>query len=158
MLKSQAKGLQSRKKLQKYIENTNSKGELLPNKNGALWLAEILRNTDLKRDQLAKNSGLRQILEKYANANGLAYSLKGQIAPQEAEVSAASILPNMVPASKLKEAQLETTRLNKKIADLRAANANLRAEKLQSNAVTELIAKGGRITPVDTEILKKYLS
>jgi hypothetical protein len=101
---------------------------------------------------------VRKRLELYAVDKGLSYSRKGKIAPEETEDFDPSTFPDMVPASKLKEAQRETNRLNKKIADLRAANANLRAEKLQSNAVTELIAKGGRITPVDTEILEKFLS
>ena len=61
----------------------------------------------------------------------------------------------MVPETKLKQAEQRNSKLVKENASLRAANAALRSEKLRSNAVEELIAKGGRYKPVSCEMISK---
>lgn len=140
------------------IQSTEASGAILPNRDGALILGDIINLAGFDRNHLARYPEVRKRLETYAEEKGLSYSRKGQIAPEEAEDFGISSLPDMVPASKLKEAERRASRLEKDVAELRAEKTALRANILQSNAVAELIAKGGRITPVDTDILKKYLS
>ena len=159
MLSNSKKAEASRETMSQYISMYETKGEILPNKGGALLLSEILLETGLKRDQLSKNEGLRLLLEDYADAKGLAYSRKGRIAPDEDNRGKASSNPlDMVPVKKLRDSQQRVSQLEKRVADLRTANMALRADKLRTKAFEDLIAKGGRVAPSEEafeEILEK---
>ncbi len=150
MSSNSEKASAARECMSAYIEDHESRSVILPNKAGALLLAEILRQTGLKRDQLVKNEGLRTLLEEYAEAKGLAYSSRGRVAPEEETRGKTSADPSeMVPVKKLRDAQQRMSQLEKKIAELRTSNAALRADKLRSKAIEDLIARGGRISPAE---------
>ncbi len=53
----------------------------------------------------------------------------------------------MVPASRLRDAQRQLSQAETRLAELRAENARLRAQIMRGDEVTELIASGGRIAP-----------
>lgn len=135
--------------MEAYIDYHRDRGTLLPNRGGALWLAEILRETGLKRNQLSTNCGLRQMLESYALSNNLAYSRKGTVAPDEEVPSKTEDAAVMVPAERLREAQNRLAAAQRKNAELMAENASLRSRLFRNDEVAELIALGGRIKAGD---------
>lgn len=142
-------GAVARQAMEAYINQHLDRGELIPNKGGALWLAEILRQTGLNRNQLTTNHGLRQMLEGYAQSNNLAYSRKGQVAPDEEVPVNTSSVALMVPAERLRDAQQRLAAAQRKNAELMAENASLRSQLLRGDEIAELIALGGRIKPGD---------
>lgn len=144
-------GAVARQTMAAYITQHSDRGELLPNKGGALWLAEILRQTGLSRNQLSTNQGLRRMLEDYAKRSKLAYSSKGQVAPEEEAVTELIDTDGMVPVERLRAAQRRLNAAQRKSAELMAENVRLRSQLLRGDEVAKLIAIGGRIQPGDLE-------
>tara|TARA_R110002049_G_scaffold306019_4_gene503829 strand:- start:227 stop:694 length:468 start_codon:yes stop_codon:yes gene_type:complete len=144
-------GSVARQVMEAYINSHRDRSEVLPNRGGALWLAEILRTTGLNRNQLSTNNGLRQLLEDYALSNNLAYSRKGQVAPEEENPPEIASTAMMVPVERLRDAQQRLAATQRKSAELMAENARLRSQLYRRDEVAELIALGGRIKPGDLD-------
>lgn len=137
-------------RLRSLIEDSEAHGRMLPVKNGALWHAEIKRQAGLTNGQIDGNSAIREMLVEHANKHSIAYSRRGRVAPEEDAVVSPADTGELVPASRLREAQLRLAQMERKAAELRAENASLRAQIQRDDEVAELIALGGRISPGST--------
>lgn len=134
--------------MQSYIDLHKIQNNLLPNQSGALILSQIIDEAGVSRTDFIKDTSVRELLCAYADANGLNVSLPGVVAPEEENRDRSSQdLSEMVPVKQFREAQTRLAQLEKKVAELRASNAALRAEKLRSKEIEHLIVAGGRITP-----------
>lgn len=132
------------------IDECEARGVMLPVKNGALWHAEIKRQAKLSNGQIDGNDAIRQMLVDYADKNGIAFSRRGRVAPEEDVIVLPDELEEFVPTSRLREVQLRLTQAERRNAELKAECASLRAQKQRNDEVAELIALGGRITPGTT--------
>ncbi|MDD9727264.1 hypothetical protein PVV74_17530 [Roseovarius sp. SK2] len=133
-------------RLRSLIEESEGQGRMLPVKKGALWHAEIKRQAGLTNGQIDGNSAIREMLVEHANKHGIAFSRRGLVAPEEDAAMPPDDHCELVPAARLREAQLRLAQMERKAAELRAENASLRAEIQRNSEVVELIALGGRIT------------
>lgn len=134
--------------MQAYIDRHDAQNKILPNRSGALMLVQIIDEARVSRNNFAQDTAVRELLNEYADARGLSLTLPGYIAPDEESRGRTLQDPSeMVPVKKLRDVQSRVSQLEKKIADLRASNAALRADKLRTKAIEELIARGGRISP-----------
>ncbi|MCF7727117.1 hypothetical protein [Sulfitobacter sp. M22] len=145
-------GKVARQTMKAYINQHRDRGKLLPNRGAALWLAEILRETGLNRNQLSTNHGLRQMLEDYAQKSNLAYSSKGQVAPEEETLKETVNTGSMVPVERLREAQRRLGAAQRRSAELMAENVRLRSQLSRGDEVAKLIEIGGRIKPGDLDL------
>lgn len=135
-------------KLKLLIKECDEDGKFLPlHKSGdALHLSNICKELGVVRTTVNTNTVFRRILEEYAKRQDVKYSHKGQVAPEE-EVHADSSPDVMVSAKRLRDAQMRLALAERQNAELRAANASLRAKIMLNDEVVELIALGGRINP-----------
>ena len=129
------------------IDEYDARGDQLPVKKGALWHAEIKRQARLSNGQIDGNDAIRQMLIDYADKQGVNFSRRGRVAPEEDVIVPAAELEQLVPASRFREVQRRLSQTERKNAELKAECASLRAQKQRNDEVAELIALGGRITP-----------
>ena len=132
--------------MREYIRSKVDKNEKLPIQSGALSLREIIAQAGIQEAEFANNPDVRKQLKEYADAVGVNVSLPGSTAPEEESRGRTTADPaEMVPLKKLREAQTRVSQLEKQVADLRSANAAMRANNLRQTAIDELIAAGRRI-------------
>ena len=100
------------------IDECEARGVMLPVKNGALWHAEIKRQAKLSNGQIDGNDAIRQMLVDYADKNGIAFSRRGRVAPEEDVIVLPDELEEFVPTSRLREVQLRLTQAERRNAEL----------------------------------------
>lgn len=128
------------------VTERRSVGERLPMCDGALALREIANLAGISFAELARKD-VRALLAAYAEEHGVAVSIPGRVAPEEGMPEPTHDLAEMVPASRLREVQVRLTQAERRLAELRAENASLRAQIMRGDEVAELIATGARIAP-----------
>jgi len=134
-------------RLEAVIADHCSRNALLPNADGALLLLDTLAEASITPSQFQHSASVRRRLSDYAENAGLVLGKLGSITNDD-ETSGEALDPaEMVPAKRLREAQLRLNHAERKLAELRAENASLRAQIARANEVTELIAFGGRTAP-----------
>ena len=136
------------------IEKCEARGVTLPTKNGTLLHRAIKEQANLGNGQIDGNDDIKNMLEAHAARNGLKYSSKGSVAPEEDTPPPLSIGHLMVPADRLRTAQMRLAVADRKNAELAAENASLRSQLRMSGGgeVAELIALGGRITSEELDL------
>lgn len=133
-------------RVSKLIAERRSAGEPLPVIDGALSHREIADLACISYADMARKD-VRALLASYAEEHGVAMGRPGRVAPEEGMPPLPLNPAEMVPASRLREVQLRLSQAERRLAELRAENARLRAQILRGDEVAELIAMGGRIAP-----------
>lgn len=128
------------------ITECQTNGEPLPAHDGALDLREIADLAGLRYPEMARKD-VRALLSSYAEEKGLVVGRPGRVAPEEGAPQSSADPTEMVPASRLREAQLRLSSAERRLAELRAENAKLRAEIMRGDEVAELISMGARVAP-----------
>lgn len=134
-------------RLDAIVAEADVDGEALPNDGKALLLHEILVLAGLEPRHLQRHSELRARLEAHAQAHDLVFSRRGYVASDEDAGPEVQDPAEMIPAARLREAQLRLAQAERRNAELKAENARLRAQIMRADEVAELIALGGRIRP-----------
>lgn len=139
--------LRAAERVSALITERRSAGEPLPVRDGALVLREIADLAGLPYPEMARKD-VRALLASYAEEHEVVMGRLGRVAPEEGTPPPSSPDPTeMVPASRLREAQLRLSKAERRLAELRAENASLRAQIVRGDEVAELIAMGARIAP-----------
>lgn len=128
------------------IEERRSAGEPLPVNGGALVHREIADLARISFTDMARKD-VQALLASYAEEHGVAMGRPGSVAPEEGTPPPPPDPAEMVPASRWRESQLRLSQAERRLAELRAENASLRAQIRRGDEVAELIALGGRIAP-----------
>ncbi|SHJ13010.1 hypothetical protein SAMN04488012_10574 [Palleronia salina] len=128
------------------IAERRSAGDPLPVLEGALVLREIADLAGLHYTEMARKD-VRAVLSSYAEKHGVAMGSAGTVALEEDITPSSPDPTEMVPASRLREAQLRLSKAERRLAELRAENAKLRAQLMRGDEVAELIAMGARVSP-----------
>ncbi|MGR3499621.1 MAG: hypothetical protein ACU0E9_12105 [Limimaricola soesokkakensis] len=134
-------------RLRALISECEAAGKTLPVMEGALWHAEIKRQVGLSNSQIDGNDAIRKMLSAHAEKHGVMFSRFSKVASEECSLRTFPETTGMVPASRLREVQLELARAERKNIELRAEIVFLRAQVMRVDEVTKLIAMGGRMTP-----------
>ena len=128
------------------ITERRSTGETLPVATGVLVQREIADLAGISYADMDRKD-VRSLLASYAEEHGVALGRPGRVAPEESMPPPPLDPAEMVPASRLRDAQRRLSQAETRLAELRAENARLRAQIMRGDEVTELIASGGRIAP-----------
>lgn len=145
-------GQEAAERVRLLIDKCAAQGAILPVKNGALWHAEIKRQARLSNGQIDGNSEIKRMLQEHADQHGVQYSRRGRVAPEEDTPREAADPTLMVPAERLRDAQMRLSAAERKNAELKAENASLRSQLMRGDEVAELIAMGGRIKPGELDL------
>lgn len=138
--------LRSAERVSALITERLSAGVPLPVRDGVLVLREIADLAEIPYPEMARKD-VRALIASYAEEHGVVMGLPGRVAPEESTHPSSPDQTEMVPASRLREAQLRLSKAERRLAELRAENAKLRAQMMRGNEVTELIAMGARVAP-----------
>jgi len=133
-------------RLHKLISKNDFSETLLPTKYGALWHARIAEQADLTAKQMERKD-VSALLSAYAERNGVEFSRRGSVALEEDIPTQVERSDELVPAKRLREVQTQLAHAERKLAELRAENASLRAQSIRGDEISELIALGGRFLP-----------
>ena len=144
---NRAAGRDAAERVRLLIDHCAAQGGTLPVKNGALWHAEIKRQANLSNGQIDGNSEIKAMLQAHADQQGVQYSRRGRIAPEEDTPREVTDATMMVPIERLRDAQMRLSAAERKNAELKAENASLRSQLMRGDEILELIALGGRIKP-----------
>ncbi|SDO40635.1 hypothetical protein SAMN04488512_102325 [Sulfitobacter litoralis] len=130
-------------RLNKLISEHDFSKTLLPTKYGALWHAQIAEQAGLTAKQMERKD-VRALLSSYAALNCVEFSRRGSVAPEEDIPTQLEISDELVPKKRLREVQTQLAKAERKLAELRAENASLRAQSIRRDEISDLIALGGR--------------
>lgn len=136
-------------RVSRLIAERRSSEELLPVTDGVLMHREIADLAGISYADMDRKD-VRSLLAAYAEEHGVALGRPGRVAPEEGMPPPPFDPAEMVPASRLRDAQRRLSQAETRLAELRAENARLRAQIMRGDEVTELIASGGRIAPTGT--------
>lgn len=118
-------------------------GKPLPTRGGKLNVSAVAAECGFDRQVLYKNRTLREMLDAAVRTRGLV-----GIEPSNSSGGAAGDDDHPVPAAKLRAAQREIARLEKRLAEMTARNAALRAHLARRRHVDDdLVASGRRPWP-----------
>lgn len=140
---AQSKKSQVLETLKAFIQQHEDKNTALPNDGSALLLGEILTQSGLTRNHLARYPEMRILLAEHATKYNLLPSREGSVKEDHSQ----ALPSDMVPRKLLRETQQRLSASEQRCAELRAENASLRAKISQLPHIEDLIAKGGRFTP-----------
>lgn len=118
-----------------------------PNDGKSIHLSALLAQAGITAGQFQRHKELRQRLQEVADAHGLTLGQPGRVATEENAAGRSADEAELVPAARLREAQLRLAQAERKSAELKAEVASLRAQLQRNDEVAELIAVGGRIKP-----------
>ncbi|NSY41626.1 hypothetical protein [Leisingera sp. ANG59] len=134
--------------LEEEIKARDARGETLPLNGSALHLGRICQLVGVGRATVQQNPQFKASLMAYAEKRGLAFSAARTSSSNGTAFGADTGSDNdLVSASRLREEQRRTQSAEKRISELLARNAALRAKVKRLEATEEAIASGGRFTP-----------